>query len=83
MSEYDIIIIEVQEGGSLRRMNEQKALPGTIRERIQELMNRKRIKQAELAEKIGESSSTFSRFDGVKIKRNFASFLLRLLLFCS
>ena len=43
-------------------MNEQKALPGTIRDRIQELMNRKRIKQAELAEKIGESSSTFSRF---------------------
>ena len=43
-------------------MNEQKALPGTIRDRIQELMNRKRIRQAELAEKIGESSSTFSRF---------------------
>jgi len=43
-------------------MNEQKALPGTIRERLQELMNRKKITQGELAEKIGESNSTVSRF---------------------
>ena len=46
----------------MSRMNERNYLPGTIRERLQELMKRKHIKQADLAEKIGVDNATLSRF---------------------
>ena len=46
----------------MSRMNEQNYLPGTIRERLQELMKRKHIKQTDLAEKIGVDNATLSRF---------------------
>ena len=46
----------------MSRMNEQNYLPGTIRERLQELMKKKHIKQADLAEKIGVDNATLSRF---------------------
>ena len=46
----------------MSRMNEQNYLPGTIRERLQELMKRRHIKQADLAEKIGVDNATLSRF---------------------
>ena len=46
----------------MSRMNERNYLPGTIRERLQELMKKKHIKQADLAEKIGVDNATLSRF---------------------
>ena len=46
----------------MSRMNERNYLPGTIRERLQELMKRRHIKQADLAEKIGVDNATLSRF---------------------
>ena len=41
---------------------EQTYLPGTIRDRIQDLMKSRKITQAELAVRIGTTESTLSRF---------------------
>lgn len=41
---------------------DQVFLPGTIRDRIKDLMKSKRIKQTELAVRIGMAESTLSRF---------------------
>ncbi len=41
---------------------EQAYLPGTVRQRIQELIKERKITQAELAAKIGMTESTLSRF---------------------
>lgn len=43
-------------------MMEQEYLPGTIRERIQDLMRSGKVTQAELAARIGSSESMLSRF---------------------
>lgn len=37
-------------------------LPGTVRERIQDLMKGKKLTQADLAKRIGITESTLSRF---------------------
>ena len=47
----------------MSRMNERNYLPGTIRERLQELMKKKHIKQADLAEKVGVSRQTISAIE--------------------
>ena len=41
---------------------EQAYLPGTVRQRIQELIKERKITQAELAAEIGMAESTLSRF---------------------
>ena len=41
---------------------DQVFLPGTIRDRIKDLMKSSKIKQAELAVRIGMAESTLSRF---------------------
>lgn len=43
-------------------MDSKRYLPGTARERIQDLLKEKKITQAQLAKKIGCSESTMSRF---------------------
>lgn len=44
------------------KLNEKLYLPGTVRERIQDLLKERKITQASLAERIGCSESTLSRF---------------------
>ena len=44
----------------------QTYLPGTVRERIQDLMKGKKMTQADLAKRIGITESTLSRFIGGK-----------------
>ena len=42
----------------------QTYLPGTVRERIQDLMKGKKMTQADLAKRIGITESTLSRLSG-------------------
>ena len=46
---------------------EQAYLPGTVRQRIQELIKERKITQAELAAEIGMAESSLSRFLSEKL----------------